>query len=286
MTAPQVVADVPDLRQAVRQARRKGLTVGFVPTMGALHEGHAQLIRACAAETGFAVVSIFVNPTQFGPNEDFQRYPRTPEPDHALCDGAGASLIFEPSVSTMYPSGGLSTVVDVPAISGLLEGASRPGHFQGVATVVLKLLNQVQPDFAFFGEKDYQQLQVIRTMVRDLDLNVAIRGVPTVREPSGLAMSSRNRYLSDEERQAAAVLSQALAEADDAVRAGERSADRVRQILRSRIESERLARVDYAEIADSATLQPLDQIKPGAAVALLAVRVGPARLIDNRLLPS
>ncbi len=287
MTAPRVVASIQALRDEVRQARNRGLTIGLVPTMGALHEGHVQLIKTCSAEADFTVVSIFVNPTQFGPHEDFSRYPRTPERDHHLCAQGGASLVFQPSVGTMYPSGTLSTFVEVPTLSTLHEGASRPGHFRGVATVVFKLFNQVMPDLAFFGEKDFQQLLVIRTMVRDLDLAVEIRGVPTVREASGLAMSSRNRYLDDHERKAAAVLSEALAEAAGAVASGERSADRVRQILRSRIESEHRARIDYAEVADALTLHPLAEIGPGTqAIALLAVRVGPARLIDNRLLPT
>ncbi|MDB5350950.1 MAG: pantoate--beta-alanine ligase [Planctomycetota bacterium] len=282
-----VVATIEEIRQSVRNARSNGRTVGLVPTMGALHEGHVRLIRACREAADFVVVSIFVNPTQFGPHEDYSRYPRTLDDDLRRCSEGGTSVIFAPTVEAMYPTGSLSTYVEVPGLSDILEGASRPGHFRGVATVVLKLLNIVGPDLAYFGEKDFQQLLVIRRMAADLDLPVVIRGVPTVREADGLAMSSRNRYLGPEERKAAAVLSGALREAVAAVSAGERSTGRVRQILRSRIESEYRARIDYAEVADATTLQPLDEVGGNRrAVALLAVRVGPARLIDNALLPE
>jgi pantoate--beta-alanine ligase len=279
-----VVESVADVRRAVRAARLAGKRVGLVPTMGALHDGHVQLIEVCARDADFVVVSIFVNPTQFGPNEDFARYPRTPEEDRRRCMEGGASLIFAPTVETMYPRGPGGTYVEVPGLSDVLEGASRPGHFRGVATVVLKLLNFVGPDVAHFGEKDYQQLLVVRRMVEDLNVPVEIRGVPTVREADGLAMSSRNRYLGPEERRAATVLARALDEAEAAVAAGERRAGRVRQILHERIESEGLARLDYAEVADAATLEPLEELGPGRrAVLLLAARVGPARLIDNRV---
>ncbi len=280
-----VVTTIEQVRQAVREARGQGLVIGFVPTMGALHEGHVRLIEECREAAGFVVVSIFVNPTQFGPSEDFQRYPRTPEEDHRKCAEAAASLIFEPGVEAMYPHGLISTFVEVPVLSGTLEGAYRPGHFRGVATVVMKLFGIVAPDLAFFGEKDYQQLQVIRRMVADLDVPVEIRGVPTVREPDGLALSSRNRYLDPDERRAAICLSAALNAARKAVGAGETDADRVRQILRATIQSERLATLDYAEVADAATLEPLADLGPGhRAVALLAVRIGSTRLIDNALL--
>jgi pantoate--beta-alanine ligase len=194
-------------------------------------------------------------------------------------------VVFEPAAASIYPHGLDSTYVEVPGLSQVLEGASRPGHFRGVATVVLKLLHLASPDVAFFGEKDYQQLQIIRRMVADLAAPVAIRSVATVREPDGLALSSRNRYLSGEERRAAAVLSRALAEAGQAAAAGERSAERVRQILRQAVESEPLARLDYAAVADAATLESLDRLEPERpAVALLAAWVGPARLIDNRVI--
>jgi pantoate--beta-alanine ligase len=282
-----VFGTIAEIRAAVAQAKREGKFVGLVPTMGALHTGHERLIEACRSESGYVVVSIFVNPTQFGPNEDYARYPRTFEADRACCVRAGVDAIFAPSVDELYPSGGLGSSVDVPALANVLEGQSRPGHFRGVATVVLKLFNIVQPDVAYFGEKDFQQLQVIRRMCADLDCPVAIRGAPTVREPDGLAMSSRNRFLNPEERRAAAVLSRAVGLAREAVGSGETDADRVRQILRRTLESEGLVRVDYAEVADAQTLAPLAALEPGrSAVALVAVRIGPVRLIDNGLLPG
>ena len=279
---PDLLRAVDDLRLAVRLARQGGLSVGLVPTMGALHEGHVRLIEECKREADLVVVSVFVNPTQFGPAEDYSKYPRTLDADLLACGRGEAALVFAPGVEAMYPTGGLATHVDVPGLADILEGASRPGHFRGVATVVLKLLNLVGPDVAHFGEKDYQQLMVIRRSVVDLDVPTRVVGVPTVREPDGLAMSSRNRYLDGPHREAARVLSVALRRAQEAVEGGETSADRVRQILRSTVESERLATLDYAEVADAATLEPLSTLAPGRpARALLAARVGPARLIDN-----
>lgn len=284
---PALFGTIAEVRTAVRQAKADGKRVGFVPTMGALHDGHERLIDVCRRESDYVIVSIFVNPTQFGPSEDFARYPRTLPADRARCARAGADAVFAPSVDEMYPRGALCSFVDVPELSGILEGRSRPGHFRGVATVVQKLFQIVLPDAAYFGQKDYQQLQVILRMARDLDSPVAIRGVATVREPDGLAMSSRNRFLSPEERQAATVLSHALRAATEAVRGGETDADRVRQILRETLESEVLAHVDYAEVADAETLTPLVTLDPSrGGVALLAVRIGPVRLIDNSLLPG
>jgi pantoate--beta-alanine ligase len=282
---PEVVESIRAVRAAVGQARVAGHTIGLVPTMGALHDGHARLIAACRGECDFVAVSIFVNPTQFGPHEDYGKYPRTLEDDLARSGAAGAALVFAPGVGEMYPAGASSTYVEVPGLSDRLEGASRPGHFRGVATVVLKLFEIVRPDIAYFGEKDYQQLTVIRRMAADLNLPVAIRGLPIVREPDGLAMSSRNRYLDPDQRRAATVLHRALEAASAAVGGGERRADRVRQILGDTINSENVAEIDYVEVADAATLEPLDMISGSRqAVALLAVRIGPARLIDNRLL--
>ena len=281
----EVVARIADVRRRVADARARGLTIGFVPTMGALHAGHARLIEQARAECGFVVVSIFVNPTQFGPNEDLTRYPRTPEADFTTCASAGADLVFMPDAADMYPAGGLETYVEVPGLSTIHEGAHRPGHFRGVATVVAKLFGIVAPDAAYFGRKDYQQLLVIRRMVADLDMPVQIRDVPTVREPDGLALSSRNRYLAPDERQAAVVLSRALAAAEAAVAAGERRADSVRRILAKTLESEAMARPDYAEVVDAAGLTPIDVIAPDRpAVAILAVRIGATRLVDNALL--
>jgi pantoate--beta-alanine ligase len=280
-----VATTLEQTRSAVEAGRRAARIVGLVPTMGALHPGHLRLIERCRSETGFVVVSIFVNPTQFGPAEDYARYPRALDEDRRLCFAANVDLIFAPDVAVMYPRGQGSTFVDVPSLSDVLEGASRPGHFRGVATVVLKLFEIVRPDVAYFGQKDFQQQVVIRRMVADLNVPVAIRTVETVREPDGLALSSRNRYLDHEERRAATVLCRALEQARQAVARGERDADRVRQILRKTVESEPLAALDYAQVADAETLQPLDALRPGCrAVALLAARIGDTRLIDNAIL--
>lgn len=284
----RVVSGIQEVRAEVARARAAGRRVGLVPTMGALHDGHARLIRQCRADTGdgLVIVSIFVNPTQFGPNEDLERYPRTPDSDRQRCAEAGADLVFAPTPREMYPRGGKeATFVEVPGLSHVLEGASRPGHFRGVATVVLKLLTITQPDLAHFGAKDYQQQVVIRRMVDDLNLPVTVRTVPTVREPDGLAMSSRNRYLDATHRSAATVLFRALEQARAAVAAGERDANRIRLILEETVQSEVTASLDYAEVADAETLEPLTVIAPTcAAIGLLAVRIGTTRLIDNAVL--
>jgi pantoate--beta-alanine ligase len=273
---------VADLRRAVAGARDRGLVVGLVPTMGALHDGHVRLIERCRSEAGCVAVSIFVNPTQFGPHEDFTRYPRTLEGDLARCRTAGADLVWAPTPAAIYPNGPQSTWVEVPGLSDILEGASRPGHFRGVATVVLKLFEVVRPDLAVFGQKDYQQQLLIRRMVADLHVPVRIVTEPTVREPDGLALSSRNRFLNTDERREAALLYAALSRAREAVRGGETSANRVRQILRETIEFTGSVRLDYAEVADADTLEALDHLGPGSrAVALVAARVGTTRLIDN-----
>jgi pantoate--beta-alanine ligase len=283
----ELVETAIDVRRAVSFARESGRRVGLVPTMGALHEGHVRLIERCRGHAGFTVVSIFVNPTQFGPAEDFERYPRSLDDDRKRCEAAGADLVFVPSVATVYPNGSQSTFVEVPILSDILEGASRPGHFRGVATVVLKLFQLVRPDVACFGQKDFQQQLVIRKMVQDLHLSVDIDTCPTIREADGLAMSSRNRYLSLAERKASVVLFRALENAQQALTAGVRQASRIRQILRETIESEPLARLDYAEVAGTETLDPLEDLEIGGrAVALLAVRIGGTRLIDNRLLSA
>ena len=254
--------------------------------MGALHAGHVELIRQCRAVADRVVVSVFVNPTQFGAGEDFDRYPRPLEDDVRQSEAAGADLIFAPSVATMYPHGPASTFIEVSGLSDILEGASRPGHFRGVATVVLKLLEIVRPDVAVFGQKDYQQQLVIRRMIDDLHLAVELKTAPTVRDTDGLALSSRNRYLSPTERLAARVLYQALERARTAVAGGEHQAECVRQILAETLESESLVHPDYIAVANAETLEPLrDLRKVARAVALLAVRVGTTRLIDNVLLP-
>jgi pantoate--beta-alanine ligase len=284
----RIVTGVDEVRSEVARARSGGRRVGLVPTMGALHDGHGRLVERCRADTGdgLVIISIFVNPIQFGPNEDFERYPRTPAADLQRCAASGGELVFAPTAAEMYPRGlRQTTFVEVPGLSSVLEGASRPGHFRGVATVVLKLLTITRPDRVYFGAKDYQQQVVIRRMVTDLNLPVAVSTVPTVREPDGLAMSSRNRYLEPDQRRAATVLYRALKRARAAVSAGEHDANRVRQILAETIQSEPSALLDYAEVADAETLEPPAVIVPGrAAVGLLAVRFGTTRLIDNAIL--
>jgi pantoate--beta-alanine ligase len=281
------IAQIEEARAAIRRARLHGKTIGFVPTMGALHAGHAHLIEQAAQATDFVVVSIFVNPTQFGPSEDFERYPRTLESDLMVCERSGARLVFRPSVAEMYPFNQGDTRVELPNSSSLLCGAFRPGHFQGVATVVLKLLNIVAPDIAFFGEKDFQQLVIVKQMVADLNVPASIRGVPTVREPDGLALSSRNRYLSTAERAAATVLWRALQAAARVVECGEDDATRVRQILGGTIELESCARLQYADVVDSRSLQSLERLSENCeARAMVAAFVGTTRLIDNIGLPA
>lgn len=268
-----------ELRQHVAQARGKGLKVGLVPTMGALHAGHRSLVETCRSECGFVVATIFVNPTQFGPNEDFTRYPRTLEADLEMCRAAGADLVFHPETASVYPEG-FCSYVDVEGITARLEGESRPGHFRGVATVVLKLFNMAQADVAYFGQKDYQQQLLIRTMCRDLDVPIEIRTCPTVREPDGLALSSRNRYLSPAERAKALSLSKALRMAERLLQSGEKNVSAVRAAMMAVLEESSGVRVDYASVSDPHTLAELTAPQP-EMVALVAARVGTTRLIDN-----
>ena len=278
-----MLMEIADSVAAMRQARRRASgTVGFVPTMGYLHEGHLTLVKWARSQTDMVVVSIFVNPTQFGPGEDLAQYPRDPQRDLALLEKEGTDIVFMPTAADMYPAG-FGSGVDVEKITERLEGAFRPGHFRGVATVVAKLFNIVEPHKAYFGAKDAQQLRVIQKMVTDLDMNLEIVPVPTVREPDGLAMSSRNTYLSPEERQAALVLYRSLALARELYAQGERHAEAIRSQVIELIQKEPRARIDYVSIADSDTLEELDKIeKP--ALASLAVRIGQTRLIDNMML--
>ena len=266
------------------KAERGKLTgsVGFVPTMGYLHEGHLALVRHARTETLSVIVSIFVNPTQFGPQEDFATYPRDPERDLALLEKENVGVVFMPSAQEMYPEG-FSSSVAVEGITERLEGKPRPGHFMGVTTVVAKLFNIVQPDRAYFGQKDAQQLAVIRKMVSDLNMNLEIVAVPTVREPDGLAMSSRNTNLTPEERKAAPVLWKALCLARGHWENGEKDAARLRQEMTTLIEREPFAQIEYVSIADPETLEELTKIAEPALVSL-AVRIGGTRLIDNTIL--
>ena len=285
----QIVSDISELRAALRDLRAKGdqptpRSVGFVPTMGALHAGHRSLVQAARQRCDIVVASIFVNPTQFGPNEDFSRYPRTLELDCQMLGAEGVDVIFTPTAEAMYPSGA-STFVDVEGVSGRLDGASRPGHFRGVATVVAKLFHIVQPDFSFFGQKDAAQVAVLRKMVRDLDFPLEIIVCPTVRESDGLAMSSRNRYLSAEERRQALTLSRALHAAEVQSARGEHRASALLETMRATLQEEPAIRVDYIAAVDPDTLLPIDDVAAGALLAVAAY-VGNTRLIDNVLLAS
>ena len=247
--------------------------------MGALHAGHVSLMEAAVRDGGFLVVSIFVNPTQFGPGEDFEKYPRDEARDLDICRNAGAALVFLPDVATMYPPGA-ETTVHVAKLTDTLCGVHRPGHFDGVTTVVAKLFNIVQPDAAYFGQKDAQQLAVIRQMKRDLDMPIDVIGCPTVREHDGIALSSRNAYLSPTHREQACCLYWSLCEAQRLIAGGERDAEQVRQALRAIINAAGPSSIDYAEIADPQTMQPVERIE-GAVLVALAVRIGGTRLIDN-----
>lgn len=275
----QVAKTVREVRAWMRLARTDGKTIGFVPTMGYFHEGHLSLMRRAKAECDLCVVSLFVNPAQFGPSEDFQRYPRDFARDAAMAESAGVDLLFAPEVEEMYPEG-YQTYVEVTEVTRRLEGAARPGHFRGVATVCTKLFNIVQADRAYFGKKDYQQLKVIQRMVRDLNIPIEIVPCETVREPDGLAMSSRNVYLKPDERKAATVLYRALCAGRDAILAGERDGKKVQETVEQVIATEPLVQPEYVDVADAESLQPLSQIR-GEVLISLAARVGVARLIDN-----
>jgi len=263
--------------------REQDKTVGLVPTMGALHEGHLSLVREARRMCDVVVVSVFVNPTQFGPGEDYQQYPRNLTKDTALLTDYNVDYIFAPTVEEIYPKG-FATYVNVEGLSEQLEGASRPGHFRGVATVVTILLNTVRPDFAFFGQKDAQQALVIKRLVRDLAFDTEIVVLPIVREDSGLAISSRNLYLTPDEQQSATVLHKALNQAKTAFKEGERNAGRLADLIRSTLETEPRARLDYVTIADAETLDKLDRLDDRPILVALAAYVGKTRLIDNMIL--
>ncbi|MDI6870081.1 MAG: pantoate--beta-alanine ligase [Bacillota bacterium] len=277
-----VCRSIQEMREFVRRARSRSQSIGFVPTMGYFHEGHLALMRRARASCDVVVVSIFVNPLQFGPREDYHRYPRDLERDVAMAQEAGVDAVFHPSVEEMYPPG-FSTCVEVQGLTECLCGLSRPGHFRGVATVVTKLFHIVQPDKAFFGQKDAQQALVIRRMVKDLDMDLEIVTVPTVREEDGLAMSSRNVYLSPEERRAATVIPRSLKAAEESYWSGERDAGKILELVRGMLLAEPGVEIDYVEIRSLPDLKPVGKLA-GPALLALAVRLGSTRLIDNLVL--
>ncbi len=275
----RILSKISEAREAIQRLKSQGKTIGFVPTMGFLHEGHLSLVRASRRATDTTVVSVFVNPTQFGPNEDFKEYPRDLERDAGLLHKEGVSLLFAPDAEEIYPKG-YKTYVEVHELQDKLCGRSRPGHFRGVCTVVLKLFNILKPDISFFGQKDAQQAIILKRMVKDLDLEVKIEVLPIVRDRDGLALSSRNTYLKPEERGAALSLSKSLKEAEEMIKKGERRAQFIIERIRSIIEKEPLAKIDYVEIVDKEELNPLEIIEDEALIAL-AVFIRKVRLIDN-----
>ncbi|MEK6699153.1 MAG: pantoate--beta-alanine ligase [Nitrospirota bacterium] len=277
-----IITSLSEMQSTAESLRNQGKRIGFVPTMGFLHEGHLSLMRASRKECDVTVVSIFVNPTQFGPQEDLDRYPRDAEGDRKKCESAGADILFMPGAKEMYPEKP-TVFVTVEGVSDILEGAVRPGHFRGVATVVAKLFNIVKPHIAYFGRKDFQQCVVIKRMVTGLNMDVEVSVLPTVREPDGLAMSSRNAYLNADERRAAAVLSRALSAGEELINAGVREAEKVRAKMRAVLLQEKGIVIDYAEVADPETLAPVEIVNNGK-VLLVAARLGKIRLIDNLLL--
>ena len=278
----KILHTISETRKYISQSRREGKSVGLVPTMGYFHEGHLSLMRRAKIDNALVVVSLFVNPTQFGPSEDFRQYPRDLGRDSKMAESAGVDAIFNPSVEEMYPEG-CRTYVEVGKLGDVLCGASRPGHFKGVATVVLKLFNIIQADRAYFGRKDYQQLRVIEQMVSDLNVPIEVIGMPIVREPDGLAMSSRNKYLNPEERKATLVLNKSLAYAQGLVNEGVTSGDEIARRVGEFIAKEPLAQIDYVAVVDPDTLDCVAEIQNQVVLAL-AVRIGKTRLIDNTLL--
>ena len=275
----KIVSSEEEVRNQVKEWRKQGLTVGLVPTMGYLHEGHQSLIKASVENNDRTVVSVFVNPIQFGPNEDLATYPRDLDRDSKMCEETGADLIFHPEKENMYDDD-FCTYIDMDSVTKNLCGKTRPTHFRGVCTVVGKLFNIVAPDRAYFGQKDAQQLAVIRRMVRDLNFDLEIVGCPIIREDDGLAKSSRNTYLSEDERKAALVLSRSLKEGKALIESGEKDAKKVVDSIRKVIETEPLAKIDYVEAVDFDTIEPIETIKNNTLVAI-AVYIGKTRLIDN-----
>ena len=280
----KLVKTVAELREEIAAAKLAGKTIGLVPTMGALHEGHASLIKAANMENDFVVVSVFVNPTQFGPNEDLEAYPRTLDADCKLAESMGADIVFAPSAKEMYPSEDMTWVEVTGNVTKVLCGRSRPIHFRGVTTVVSKLFNLAQPDRAYFGQKDAQQVEVLKRMVKDLFFNLLLRIMPIVREADGLAKSSRNTYLSASEHEAALVLSRSLKKAQERFAAGERDAAVLTEAVRAEIAAEPMSDIDYVEIYRLPELQPVDGPLTGSNLLAVAVKFGTTRLIDNVIL--
>ena len=280
----KIIHDIAEMQAASRAARLGGLSIGFVPTMGALHQGHLSLVRRARTHSSLVVVSIFVNPLQFGPSEDFARYPRTLESDCALLETEGVDLVFAPSTEQMYPAGA-TTAVYVEELSERLDGRSRPGHFRGVSTVVAKLFYIVQPDCAVFGQKDAAQVAVLRRMVRDLNMPIELIVAPIARDSDGLALSSRNAYLTPEDRRRALVLHRALQKVEELAGSGEMNSERLRSAALYALADEPAAVLDYLEIVNPDTLLPVDTVGQGALVAVAAT-FGATRLIDNVLLPA
>lgn len=280
----KLVKTVAELREEIVLAKQQGLTIGLVPTMGALHEGHASLIKAANQENDFVVVSVFVNPTQFGPNEDLDAYPRTLDADCVLAEKMGANVVFAPSPKEMYPSADMTWVEVTGDVTKVLCGRSRPIHFRGVTTVVSKLFNLAQPDRAYFGQKDAQQVEVLKRMVKDLFFPLQLRVMPIIREADGLAKSSRNTYLSAEEHTAALILSRSLKAAQASFAAGERDAAKITEAVTAAIKSEPMAVIDYVEIYGLPELTPVTAPLSGANLLAVAVKFGTTRLIDNVVL--
>ena len=276
----QLIEKIEEMKNYRKRIKNKGKSIGFVPTLGYLHQGHISLIKRARENCDEVVVSIFVNPLQFGPKEDYQRYPRDLSRDAEICQKEGVDVIFAPSLKEMYPKG-YSTFIDMQGnLIQVLEGKFRPGHFKGVTTVLIKLFNIVYPDLSFFGEKDYQQALIVKKMVKDLNLDTKIVLSPTVREKDGLALSSRNSYLTLKERKAAPVLYRSLVKAKQAIEKGEKDPERVICLMEDLISKEPLAKIDYIDLVDPLTLERISQIK-GDVLAVLAVRIGKVRLIDN-----
>lgn len=281
----EIIRDIEQIRSIATQIRREGHTLAMVPTMGCLHEGHKSLIERARKENDRVIVSVFVNPTQFGPNEDYDSYPRDLEADSRLCQSCGVDYIFHPDADDMYPEGFSTFVNPSEKMTNILCGISRPGHFRGVCTVLTKFFSIIRPDRAYFGQKDAQQLAIVKRMVKDLNLNVDIKGCPIVREEDGLAKSSRNLYLSDEERKSATVLRKSILLGKESIDSGEKSSEKILEIIKSNIEKDKFAKIDYVEILNFDTFDRVETIEGNILIAM-ALYIGKTRLIDNIILEN